>query len=244
MATMDLVAEIGFDQSFSFIYSRRPGTPAASLPDEVPHEVKQRRLELLQQRLERARDARYRKADGRQSAAGARRTSVEAQRRAAGRTHGQQPVGELRRSSTTGRTRSSTSSPTSIITEAMPNSLRGRLLRRPTINSAPAGAAPVAREVLLAPADNARLVELCGPLDEHLHLIESRLGVEVRRRGNRFQLMGASRLPSIARSRCCRVCMRARKSEPVDSERVHMALQELDMNRCGHGRGSKRDRRR
>ena len=38
--------EVGFDQSFSFIYSRRPGTPAASLPDEVPHEVKQQRLEL------------------------------------------------------------------------------------------------------------------------------------------------------------------------------------------------------
>jgi tRNA-2-methylthio-N6-dimethylallyladenosine synthase len=50
-ATMNLVAEIGFDQSFSFIYSRRPGTPAASLPDEVPHQTKQQRLELLQQRL-------------------------------------------------------------------------------------------------------------------------------------------------------------------------------------------------
>jgi tRNA-2-methylthio-N6-dimethylallyladenosine synthase len=51
VATMNLVAEAGFDQSFSFIYSRRPGTPAAALPDEVPHEVKQRRLETLQQRL-------------------------------------------------------------------------------------------------------------------------------------------------------------------------------------------------
>src|SRR5580704_3558798 len=48
---MDLIAEAGFDQSFSFLYSRRPGTPAAALPDEVPHEVKQRRLELLQGRL-------------------------------------------------------------------------------------------------------------------------------------------------------------------------------------------------
>ncbi len=51
MATMNLVADVGFDQSFSFLYSRRPGTPAAALPDEVPHEVKQHRLELLQQRL-------------------------------------------------------------------------------------------------------------------------------------------------------------------------------------------------
>src|SRR5271167_4541770 len=50
-ATMRLIAEVGFDQSFSFIYSPRPGTPAAALPDEVPHEVKQQRLEILQQRL-------------------------------------------------------------------------------------------------------------------------------------------------------------------------------------------------
>ncbi len=50
-ATMNLVAEIGFDQSFTFLYSRRPGTPAAALTEEVPHEVKQQRLYLLQQRL-------------------------------------------------------------------------------------------------------------------------------------------------------------------------------------------------
>jgi tRNA-2-methylthio-N6-dimethylallyladenosine synthase len=51
-ATLKLVAEVGFDQSFSFIYSRRPGTPAASLPDEVPHEVKQSRLAALQAQLD------------------------------------------------------------------------------------------------------------------------------------------------------------------------------------------------
>jgi tRNA-2-methylthio-N6-dimethylallyladenosine synthase len=47
--TMALVNEIGFDQSFSFIYSRRPGTPAAELPDDVPLSVKQQRLSRLQQ---------------------------------------------------------------------------------------------------------------------------------------------------------------------------------------------------
>ena len=52
-ATLELVADVGFDQSFSFIYSRRPGTPAASLPDDVPHEVKQARLAALQAQLER-----------------------------------------------------------------------------------------------------------------------------------------------------------------------------------------------
>lgn len=49
--TMDLVHEIGFDTSFSFIYSPRPGTPAANLPDETPMEVKKQRLKILQDRL-------------------------------------------------------------------------------------------------------------------------------------------------------------------------------------------------
>jgi tRNA-2-methylthio-N6-dimethylallyladenosine synthase len=51
-ATLALAREAGFDQSFSFIYSRRPGTPAAALPDEVTHEVKQERLARLQAQLE------------------------------------------------------------------------------------------------------------------------------------------------------------------------------------------------
>ena len=49
--TMDLIEEIGFDNSFSFLYSRRPGTPAASLPDEVPLAVKKERLANLQNRI-------------------------------------------------------------------------------------------------------------------------------------------------------------------------------------------------
>jgi tRNA-2-methylthio-N6-dimethylallyladenosine synthase len=51
-ATLALVRDVGFDQSFSFIYSRRPGTPAASLPDEVAPAVKQERLVRLQAQLD------------------------------------------------------------------------------------------------------------------------------------------------------------------------------------------------
>ena len=47
-ATMALIDEVGFDNSFSFLYSPRPGTPAASLQDETPHDVKAARLEKLQ----------------------------------------------------------------------------------------------------------------------------------------------------------------------------------------------------
>ena len=49
--TMNLIHDIGFDMSFSFIYSARPGTPAADLPDDVPLDVKKQRLAILQQRI-------------------------------------------------------------------------------------------------------------------------------------------------------------------------------------------------
>jgi tRNA-2-methylthio-N6-dimethylallyladenosine synthase len=45
---MKLAQDIGFDASFSFVYSRRPGTPAAELADDTPHEVKLARLQRLQ----------------------------------------------------------------------------------------------------------------------------------------------------------------------------------------------------
>ena len=50
-ATMNLIHEIGFDNSFSFIYSPRPGTPAAQLADDVPMKIKKERLAILQQRI-------------------------------------------------------------------------------------------------------------------------------------------------------------------------------------------------
>jgi tRNA-2-methylthio-N6-dimethylallyladenosine synthase len=50
-ATLDLIADIGFDQSYSFIYSPRPGTPAADYPGQVPQDVKHSRLETLQARI-------------------------------------------------------------------------------------------------------------------------------------------------------------------------------------------------
>ncbi|TCO70225.1 tRNA (N6-isopentenyl adenosine(37)-C2)-methylthiotransferase MiaB [Chromatocurvus halotolerans] len=50
-ATMKLIDDIGFDTSFSFIYSARPGTPAAELPDNTPEDVKKARLSALQARI-------------------------------------------------------------------------------------------------------------------------------------------------------------------------------------------------
>jgi len=51
-ATMKLIDEVGFDNSFSYLYSPRPGTPAAELHDETPHEVKAERLKRLQKCIE------------------------------------------------------------------------------------------------------------------------------------------------------------------------------------------------
>lgn len=50
--TMRLIEEVGFDASFSFVYSKRPGTPAADLPDDTPQEVKLKRLQHLQAVIE------------------------------------------------------------------------------------------------------------------------------------------------------------------------------------------------
>ena len=49
---MRLIEDIGFDNSFSFVFSPRPGTPAAALPDDTPHAIKLARLQVLQSRIE------------------------------------------------------------------------------------------------------------------------------------------------------------------------------------------------
>ena len=51
LETMNLVNHIGFDTSFSFVYSARPGTPAAELPDDTPESLKKERLQILQARI-------------------------------------------------------------------------------------------------------------------------------------------------------------------------------------------------
>jgi tRNA-2-methylthio-N6-dimethylallyladenosine synthase len=120
-ATMQLIEELGFDQSFSFIYSRRPGTPAASLPDDVPHEVKQERLERLQARLDAQALGISRAMVGSAQRVLVERPSKRDARQLAGRTENNRwvnfdgPAGLIGRFADV------------VITEAMPNSLRGRL---------------------------------------------------------------------------------------------------------------------
>jgi tRNA-2-methylthio-N6-dimethylallyladenosine synthase len=125
-ATMNLIADVGFDQSFSFIYSRRPGTPAATLADEVPHEIKQGRLELLQQRLNGQARAISQRMVGTRQRVLVERPSKRNPQQLAGRTDNNRwvnfdgpasdPMGLINQFVDV------------VITEARPNSLRARLL--------------------------------------------------------------------------------------------------------------------
>jgi len=129
-ATMRLIEEVGFDHSFSFIYSRRPGTPAAELPDDVPHQIKQQRLERLQQRItEMAGDISARMVGSVQQVL-VDRPARKDPRQLAGRTENNRVVNFEGPPELIGRFAELQ------ITEALPNSLRGRLLTNEVRRSA------------------------------------------------------------------------------------------------------------
>lgn len=125
-ATMRLVEAVGFDGSFSFLYSARPGTPAAALPDPTPLAVKQERLERLQRRLaELAVRHRRRQVGSRQ------RVLVEGvARRDATQLSGR--TGNNHTVNFTSRDKGLIGRWVDIeISDALPNSLRGRLITEP-----------------------------------------------------------------------------------------------------------------
>ena len=87
----------------------------------------------------------------------------------------------------------------------------------------------VSQDIVLEPADNSRLANLCGQFDEHLRQIERRLNVEIASRGNRFRVSGK---PGAARAGTdvIRSLFQMTDSERLDPERVHVCLQESVMN--------------
>ena len=131
-ATMKLIEEIGFDQSFSFIYSARPGTPAASLPDMTPMAVKKERLARLQAQINKQALAISKAMVG-----GVQRILVEGNskkdsKQLAGRTENNRVVNFDGPERLIGQFVDVT------ITEALNNSLRGRVLTGSADNSAAA----------------------------------------------------------------------------------------------------------
>ncbi len=85
------------------------------------------------------------------------------------------------------------------------------------------------RDFALEPADNARLKNLCGPLDEHLHQIEEGLSVDIRHRGNQFQVSGEVAAASDAEQLLKELFAFTRSGE-LTPERVHLSLRELGMS--------------
>jgi tRNA-2-methylthio-N6-dimethylallyladenosine synthase len=121
-ATIRLVEAAGLDQSYSFVYSARPGTPAAALPDEVPPEVKQQRLARLQALLDARQLAISEEMVGTVQRVLVQRPAKRNERELAGRTENNRwvnfegPETLLQRFVDV------------VVTEARPHSLRGRLL--------------------------------------------------------------------------------------------------------------------
>jgi phosphate starvation-inducible PhoH-like protein len=101
------------------------------------------------------------------------------------------------------------------------------------VSSARAGAA---REFSLEPADNARLASLCGPLDANLRLVESRLGVQIRRRGHEFRIKGARAAPTEA---VLRDLFAQTKNQQLTPEQVHLCLVEHTNDRHVNGGGER-----
>ena len=120
-ATMQLIADIGFDQSFSFIYSARPGTPAASYADSCSAEEKQRRLVMLQQRINQQAQEISRAMVGTVQRVLVEKPSPKNPSQLSGRTENNRWVNFDSDPSLINRFADV------LITEALPNSLRGRL---------------------------------------------------------------------------------------------------------------------
>jgi len=120
-ALMDLVADVGFDQSFSFIYSARPGTPAASLADDTPMATKKKRLQILQERINQQAFEISRGMVGSTQRVLVEKTSKKDHSQVAGRTENMRWVNFDADPSCIGQFVDV------VITEALPNSLRGRL---------------------------------------------------------------------------------------------------------------------
>ena len=121
-ATMNLIADIGFDQSFSFIYSARPGTPAAGFADDTPMGVKKKRLQILQARINQQAMAISKAMVGTTQSVLVERPSKKDPAQYAGRTENMRWVNFDGDAACLGQFVDV------IITEALPNSLRGRFV--------------------------------------------------------------------------------------------------------------------
>ncbi len=128
--TMELIEAVGFDQSFSFLYSARPGTPAADMVDDIPLKLKQERLQRLQHRINEQSQQISRRMVGTQQRVLVERTSRKDASQLAGRTENNRVVNFDAPADLIGQLVDIT------ITEALPNSMRGILVQPSLVKSA------------------------------------------------------------------------------------------------------------
>jgi len=81
----------------------------------------------------------------------------------------------------------------------------------------------------LEPADNQRLANVCGPFDKHLRQMETRLGVEISNRGNRFQIVGSDRSVRAA-GEIVKNLFKVASEEMITPERVHLLMQDSNID--------------
>ena len=93
-------------------------------------------------------------------------------------------------------------------------------------------AVQISRDIVLEPADNSRLANLCGQFDEHLRQIERRLNIDIASRGNRFRVTGPPGAAQVGGDLLL-LLFELTISEHLDRERIHMMLQESEMNDGG-----------
>ena len=130
--TLSLVDEVRFDSAFTFIYSPRAGTEAASLPDPVPDDVKHERLEALVERRAAHRGRAERRA--RRTRRGGSRRGPEPHRPVArARAHATEHDGQLRRATPPGRPRRRPDRGRDLDDPARPRRVARRRLRRPDV---------------------------------------------------------------------------------------------------------------
>ena len=94
---------------------------------------------------------------------------------------------------------------------------------------------PESIEFALTPENNQRLANLCGRLDEHLRLIEGRLGVEISNRGHQFRVIGEADAV-VAAEKVLRVLFEAAAEQTLDPEAVHLALRESGLDEAEDGK--------
>ncbi|MCB1875008.1 MAG: PhoH family protein, partial [Chromatiales bacterium] len=96
---------------------------------------------------------------------------------------------------------------------------------------------PDSVDFLLEPDDNLRLANLCGQFDEHLRQVESRLGVEINNRGNRFRVIGEANA-LVGAERVLRSLYKAAGEEVLSPSQVHLYLQDSGVEALAGGAGS------